>query len=80
MKTKYKYIYFAKEQPEADWVCYNNHSQAILGFIQWYPKWKQYVIEFTEDIIFNDACLTDIAHFLRQLNQQKPESQRDKCG
>ena len=76
MKTKYKYIYF--EKVDGQWCCFNNKSGCALGWIQYYRKWKLYVIEFEPGCVFNNTCLTDISHFLRQL--QGGESKAKKIG
>ncbi len=73
MKTKYKYIHF--ERIAGQWFCYNNTTQDELGRIQYYRRWKQYVIEFEPGCVFNDSCLTDIVSFLRQLQK---ESNKEK--
>ena len=69
METKYKYIYFEKVDG-CGWYCYNNKTESVLGRIEYYRKWKQYIIEFEPGCVFNDTCLTDIIHFLRQLQME----------
>ena len=78
MKTRYKYIHFKEvlagqhiSGQKLQWACLNNQSKAILGMIEYYPRWKQYVIDFREICIFNNQCLNDISDFLTQLNTQK---------
>ena len=39
----------------------------MLGNISYYRKWKLYVIKFESGCVFNNTCLTDISHFLKQL-------------
>lgn len=69
MKTTYKYIHF--EKIEGEWFCFNNKSKCVLGWICYYRKWRLYVIEFEPGCVFNNTCLTDIAHFLKQLQGGK---------
>ena len=67
MKTKYKFIYFEQIE-KSSWVCKNTKANNILGQIEWYPKWKQYVFtQFDEGIIFSIGCLEDIIDFMKQL-------------
>ena len=76
MKTKYKYIEFTvndKESLRKGGLCVNIKSKTILGYWDYYKPWKQYVIEFLEDCVFNTACLLDIVDFLGQLNNNKVE-------
>ena len=72
MKTRYKFIHF---NPVAggygkDWVCRNNKTDDLLGYIEFYERWKQFVISFIDNTIFNNQCLRDIAEFLDQLNSE----------
>jgi hypothetical protein len=90
MKTKYKYIYFEQamfEEGTEGWVCYNKKTDDLLGRVEFYKPWKQWIIEFEKggSIIFNNTCLRDIAHFLDQLNEKSktrkskgPNSERSR--
>jgi len=74
MKAKYKYIEFTfsdKKSPLKGGSCINRKSKDMLGYWDYYAPWKQYVIEFLEDCVFNTTCLQDIADFLGQLNNNK---------
>ncbi len=68
MKAKYRYIHFKKMQRGEQWACLNNRSKDILGRINYNSRWKQFVIDFRENCIFNNQCLCEIADFLTQLN------------
>ncbi len=70
MKTRYKYIHFEKVEGQG-WFIFNNKSDKELGRIEYYRKWRQYIVEFEPECVFNDSCLTDILHFLRHLQKQK---------
>lgn len=72
MKTKYKYIHFEKinendADSDAEWDCKNNKSKCVLGIIEYYGRWKQYVFEAYGDCVFNVDCLNDIVDFMKQL-------------
>ena len=75
MNTKYKHIHFEIDEywkttlgSEKDvWVCYSNKPTSELGYISWYPAWKQYVVNFNVDAVFNQNCLVDIIDFIKQL-------------
>ena len=79
LKTEYKYISFKLtdvEDYKKGAECLNKKSGLCLGYVEYYKPWKQYVIEFLEDCVFNNSCLLDIADFLGQLNKNegiKPE-------
>lgn len=73
MKTRYRFIHFKEEGPALKpvvWLCLNNRDGSILGAIEYYRPWKQHVIDFREDCVFNSQCLVDIADFLVQLNDR----------
>lgn len=71
LKTKYKYIEF-KERPHKEaelWICLNKKDGTHLADLIYYKPWRQWVVEFQEGCVFNNTCLNDISHFLRQINQ-----------
>ena len=79
MKTEYKYIRFDYDESIEDdckWWCYNKKSGGLLRGVTYYRSWKQYVIEFEIGCVFNNSCLTDISHFLDQLNSRRAEKNR----
>jgi hypothetical protein len=70
VKTEYEFIRF--EKVSGEWTCINKKSGFELGWIEYYSRWRQYVITtFAHDAIFNDQCLKDIAEFLCALNIDK---------
>ncbi len=72
MKTRYKYIYFEEVAPKADrWECNNKKTKKVMGVIEYWQGWGQYIIEFKEGYVFSIDCLNDIADFLGQLNKNK---------
>ena len=78
MKTRYRYIHF-DEAEGVGWYCYNNKSETTLGCVTYYARWRQWVIDFKEDCVFNVQCLQDIADFLGQLNK-KPKPKQEAEG
>lgn len=76
MKTKYKYINFILEgrrkgRKTETWKCCNNEPGDCLGYVEWYRPWRQYCFTpgFDDVFVFNSTCLTDIANFLKQVNE-----------
>ena len=70
MKTKYKFIHF-KQLENSLWACNNNKSLDTLGYVEYYPRWKQYVFStLSPDVVFNVSCLNDIADFIKQLKNK----------
>lgn len=75
-ETKKKHINFIEftSLPEGLWLCRNNQSGAVLVKLHYYPQWKQHVAEFDKDAVFSEDCLTDVADFMRELNEAKNET------
>lgn len=81
MKTRYKYIHFEKDDPTLDrWFCCNNKTNSEMAEIIYYEPWKQYVIEYMSEFVFNNSCLRDIADFLDQLNSQLKDGKISSDG
>ena len=71
LKTLYQYIHFKKaESKNYDWICYNNRSKDILGYIKYYDKWNENVFtQANTGVIFSTGCLKDISEFMKTLNE-----------
>lgn len=62
-----KYIEFnlIEQKPKTSvYAVRNIKSQAILGWIKWYPTWRQYCFFPESDCVFNIDCLKDIIEFI----------------
>ena len=46
----------------------NIKSQSIIGWVKWYPNWRQYCFFPELETIYSDGCLKDIIDFIRELN------------
>lgn len=67
MKTKYKHIYFEKNEilKHSDgWVCKNKRSKYILGWIDYDMQLGQYVFMSASRIQYSADCLSDITDFM----------------
>ncbi len=72
MKTKYEHIYFEKDNDDpVIWDCHNNKGYGVLGFVDYYKVWKQFVFNSADCAVFSNDCLDDISHFLKQLNAER---------
>ena len=78
MKTEYKYIKFewCELVDYKRWDCINKKGGDTLGWVTYYRPWKQYVMEFSDNCVFNNSCLRDIAHFISQLNAKSKEESK----
>jgi hypothetical protein len=85
MKTQYKYIEF-KEVPhrqkfKVKWRCFNSSrrvDEVSIGFVDYYHAWRQWVYNPFHATVYSQGCLSDIAHFIGQLNAQAQEKTKSK--
>ena len=69
--TKYMNFYLQEKKPKTGvWSVLNSSSNALLATIEWYPSWRQYIIHFNADAVFNDSCLDDIHSFMQALRNK----------
>ena len=71
-QTRYRHIHFEVIEEKAKakvWECRNNKTGARLGEISWYGPWRKYCICLWVGCVFDDGCLDDISHFLKQLRR-----------
>ena len=71
MKNRYKFINFdavGEMNTCPLYACRNNKSGDAIGYVEWYPAWRQWVFnpEGT-NIILSVSCMADIADFIGQL-------------
>lgn len=71
MKTKYKHLFFVQNGEK--WDCRNGKEKywLLLGVVHYNLRWKCFEFWPEERMAFTDDCLTDIADFLKQLNEEK---------
>lgn len=70
MRTRYRYINFVKLG--ADWHCHTNAEPAtMLGFCEFYARWRQWQFVPRPDTAFTSDCCRDIADFLDQLKREQ---------
>lgn len=56
------------------WGVVSKSSGDVLGLIEWYGAWRQYIIEPREGCVFNNGCLNDISAFLTEANAEHKRS------
>lgn len=67
-----KYINFqlVEKKPKTNlYICANNKSGAPLGWIKWFPGWRQYCFFAESFPVFSADCLDDISEFLKDINK-----------
>ena len=63
-----KHIEFVKCLDGKDWkVQSKSGTHSLLGFIQWYPRWKRYIFTPVYETIYDAECLRDIANFCENI-------------
>jgi hypothetical protein len=58
------------------WAVRNTTSKLIIGYIKWYPGWRQYCFFPNSETVFSLGCLHDINEFIITATMLKNE---DKC-
>ena len=64
-----KFIEFQEVMPHPGgvWLIRNKRSKDVLGHIEWYARWNQYVAIFQENVVWSQECLADVRDFIQQL-------------
>jgi hypothetical protein len=70
-KTEGKYIDFrlhalSPSGKTKTWVVQNRDNSTVLGRISYFGRWRKYVFEPYENMVFEETCLRDIAMFCQQ--------------
>ena len=47
----------------------------LLGHVEWYPRWKQYVFEPERGAVFSHDCLSELSVFCK--TRQQPETDHE---
>ena len=76
MNRTYKHIeiipYGTTEDERPMHLVRNRRSAAVLATVMWYPRWKQYVAEFTPNTVWSAGCLRDVQEFMSNLETTAP--------
>lgn len=49
----------------------NPYFVPILGYIKWYPPWRQYCFFPKEDFVFNIGCMQYIIDYIKELMEAR---------
>lgn len=77
------YIYFLDEGYVTEksktrlFAVHGRDSHVLLGYIKWYAPWHKYVF-FTENIILEEVCMTEIAEFIKLRTKEYRSTQKKK--
>ncbi len=70
-KGHLKFVEEAIEGSEGHWAILNKKDNGVLGDICWYKPWRKHVAYFRKASIFDEGCLSNIAEFLEELDDDK---------
>lgn len=68
-----QYLQFHDEGPvkpgakTRKYTVYGRVNKLILGYIKWFPKWRQYTYYPNPDTVYNPGCLDDLAEYCEYL-------------
>ena len=63
--------------PKGIFLIRNKRAGDILGKIEWYPRWRQYVVEFEEGTVWSQDCLADVRAFILGISNAAREGRRE---
>ena len=52
----------------------NKNSDDIIGYIEWYPSWRQYCFFPEFDTVWNMVCLNDVQEVIQKLMKDRKTS------
>lgn len=67
-ETKYKHITIRQDLIHT-WGIYTKMDIQI-GYIEYYPKWKEHVFNALPKTIWSKDCLEDIIDYIKKLNKK----------
>jgi hypothetical protein len=74
MDKKYLVFEELEAKPKTKQYAVNNVSGEVLGYIQWYAKWRKYCFfPKTLPLIFDAICLSEIKEFLETLMNERKQ-------
>ena len=56
--------------PKGIFLIRNKRSDDIIGKIEWYPRWRQYVASFEEFSVWSEDCLRDVRQFMLGIGKE----------
>lgn len=59
------------------WKVISNYDDE-LGFISWYPAWRQYTFHTAPGTIFNKGCMEDLCAFLDEVNTAQKKAAKER--
>ena len=59
---------------------YTIHSRdgSLLGYAEWYPRWRGYVFKPDDDAVFSWDCCLELSWFLENCNKAERVRRKDK--
>jgi len=68
--------YQAIGQKTKRWNVCSSKSDATLGTVKWFSRWRQYTFDPDLGTTFNSACLEDLVKFLTRVNDEHRAARR----
>jgi len=69
----YEYLSFKKvlkpKKKTYDVIVTNKKTHENLVKIYWYGAWRNYVVDFYKQVIFDEKCLEELTNYLKQLKK-----------
>jgi len=58
-------------QKTSVWIVRAKEGDVELGAIKWYGPWRTYAFFPANDTVYEDDCLCDIAHFIKERMEER---------
>lgn len=55
----------------------NSRAGAVLGTINFFPRWRKFVFRPHKDTVFDNGCLMEIVEFMTIQDARRKEEQRE---
>ena len=65
---KKEFIKFSRMKNEERWLIINEEEDDCFGQIYYHEKWKKYVVEWNDQIVWDAICLQKVSNFLSSLS------------
>jgi hypothetical protein len=81
MKTEYQYMLFSQVGDTGKtsvWDIVQKGTLNTLGQVKWYGPWRCYSFHTKANCVFNESCLDDIKHFIKQLMDARKQARYER--
>jgi hypothetical protein len=60
--------------PRAPWRVLNARHRDVLGRVEWYAEWSQFVLVADDSAVWSSGCLRDLGRFMDAIKGEVPRA------